>query len=514
MMDISPYIGEPVTGKDGQYQLIVIDKEMRRPKVIDFNDIEDYFDIKDVGSGLQSFIFQHYKDWKYPSELHLYERLADDEGRVHFRPLDENFTIRTTSVCDRILNYLSKYVRLPGQFDAVIVMAFIISTYFMELFEYAPRLLIRGATNSGKSTLLNILSELCYRGNLSGDTTEASLFRLIDSCHITPLLDEFQDYDTSAQNGIKKILKNGNVRGHCVQRAEKVGNGPSIPRSYDVFSPVAFVNQAGNKSLPEEVINRSMSLTMISRGDVLLPMKPDREELKEIRDELYSIRWSWLADPKLVGFERIYDEALGELQDPDGVATPFGNVHYSSRCRDILGTMYTVGKMTGMEEPILRYFDNMQKVAEDEDRNNDLGVVFAAIMGVLENNDYCELFVGNITDLLETVTTFDVARQYERILGDEGELQNNIRVPTRTVTNMLKDMGFQFVRDRNTNRSLFSHSDLEVVFQMNLFKYGTDEQRERYGDKLITKRSNKADDAVKEQCQIDRLPNNLTGEGE
>ncbi|MBO5600897.1 MAG: hypothetical protein J5897_07680, partial [Candidatus Methanomethylophilus sp.] len=267
------------------------------PKVISFQEIEDYFPIKSVASGHQQFIQEHMSDWRYPSDLHIYERLDSLEGRMKFSVLDEPLTLRLTTVCERILHYLDTFVRLPGEFDAEITAAFIISTYFMEMFEYAPRLLIRGATNSGKSTLLNILSELCYRGNLSGDTTEAALFRLIDQCGVTPLLDEFQDYDRTAQSGIKKILKNGNVRGHCVQRAEKIGNGPSIPKSYSVFAPVAFVNQAGGRSIPEEVINRSMSLTMISRRDVCLPMKPDREELKEIRNELYTIKWIWLADP-------------------------------------------------------------------------------------------------------------------------------------------------------------------------------------------------------------------------
>ena len=509
-MEVSPYIGEPSISPEGDYQMIVIDKERRLPTIISFNDVEDYFQVKSVGTEHQSFILHHDRDWKYPSALHLYDRLDTMGGRIPFHPLDEPFTTRMFTVSERILNYLDKYVRLPGEHDAEIVTAFIICSYFMEMFEYAPRLLIRGATNSGKSTLLNILAELCYRGNLSGDTTEASLFRMIDSCGITPLLDEFQDYDHSAQNGIKKILKNGNVRGHCVQRAEKLGNGPSIPKSYAVFAPVAFVNQAGGRSIPEEVINRSMSITMISRGDVFLPMKPDRDELREIRDELYSIKWMWLADPKLVGFEKIYEEALSELQDPDGVEISSGTIRFSSRCRDILGTMYTVGKMTGMEEPILRYFDDMQKIVEDEDRTTELGLVFTAMMSVLESHEDYALFRNDITQLLRTVTTYDIAREYERLMEGEGELPPNNRISTRTVANMLKDMGFLFKRDRNTNRSLISPSNIEATFQMNLFKYGSEEQLKTYGTDLTTKRSNKAENVVSPQCQTSEVPNNLT----
>ena len=510
MMEVSPYLGEPYIDSDGHLQLIVIDRELKIPKVISFQEIEDYFPIKSVASGHQQFIQEHMSDWKYPSDLHIYERLDSLEGRMKFSVLDEPLTLRLTTVCERILHYLDTFVRLPGEFDAEITAAFIISTYFMEMFDYAPRLLIRGATNSGKSTLLNILSELCYRGNLSGDTTEAALFRLIDQCGVTPLLDEFQDYDRTAQSGIKKILKNGNVRGHCVQRAEKIGNGPSIPKSYSVFAPVAFVNQAGGRSIPEEVINRSMSLTMISRRDVCLPMKPDREELKEIRNELYTIKWIWLADPDRIGLEDIYDEALEELQNPDGVESHTGRIHFSNRCRDILGTMYTVGKMTGMEDAIIRYFDKMQKAVEDEDRDSMPGLVFEALMKAAEEHPDRALYGSNILELLKRLTSRDVAGKLENIMSDVGELDPNQRVKTKSVFTMLTDMGFRFRRDRSTNCSVIKEENLIPAFETNLFRYGTEEQRETYGTSLTSEHPNKRKNDVSEQCQTDEVPNNLT----
>ena len=509
-VEVSPYIGEPYIDSDGHLQLIVIDRELKMPKVISFQEIEDYFPIKSVASGHQQFLQEHISDWKYPSDLHIYERLDSLEGRAKFSLLDEPLALRLTTVSERILHYLDTYVRLPGEFDAEITTAFIISTYFMEMFEYAPRLLIRGATNSGKSTLLSILSELCYRGNLSGDTTEAALFRMIDQCCVTPLLDEFQDYDRSAQNGIKKILKNGNVRGHCVQRAEKIGNGPSIPKSYSVFAPVAFVNQAGGRSIPEEVINRSMSLTMISRRDVCLPMKPDREELKEIRNELYTIKWLWLADPKRTGLENIYDEALEELQNPEGVETYSGRIHFSSRCRDILGTMYAVSKMTGMEDAILRYFDRMQKVVEDEDRDSESGLVFEALMKAVEEHPDRAFYGNNIIELLKRITSRDVSGKLEIIMTDVGELDPNQRIKTKTVYTMLSDMGFRFRRDRSTNCSMIKGENLIPAFETNLYRYGTEEQRETYGPLLTSEHPNKRKNDVSEQCQTGEIPNNLT----
>jgi hypothetical protein len=239
-------------------------------------------------------------------------------------------------------------------------------------------------------------------------------------------------------------------------------------------------------------------------------MKPDREELREIRNELYTIKWMWLADPGRSGLEEIYDEALEELQNPLGIHTSFGDVRFSSRCRDILGTMYTVGKMTGMEEAILRYFDKMQRTIEDNDRDSLLGRVFEALMAVVENHPDRSFYGNDILGLIQQISSRDVASRLESILGGEGEIEFNHRVSTKGVFTLLHDMGFNFCRDRSTNCSLISSADLRDIFEMNLLKYGTDEQREKYGECLTSEHPNKRKNDVRAQCQTAECPNNLT----
>lgn len=247
-------------------------------------------------------------------------------------------------------------------------------------------------------------------------------------------MDEYQDYDAQMQNSIKKILKNGIMRGLTVQRTEKMENARAEPRSYEVFAPVVYVNQAGGKVLPEEVVNRSVSITMIRQNDVTLPIKPNYKELEEIRNELYTIKWLWLSLPHTVRFNEIYEDALEELQSPEGIQSDEGMMRFSSRCRDILGTMYTVAKMCGTEQAILGYFMELQEENVDDERDSDMGLVFATLLELIQSHEDFQLFKGQEYVLLTRITTYAIARKFEEMKAMEGELMSFERIETRTVT--------------------------------------------------------------------------------
>lgn len=428
------YRAEPIFNEKDGFQMVVIDPENKYLKILKPGDFEKHFGDKKDASFMMSQMFNHCKDWVYPSEIHPNERLTILGGREKFSVLDGDYVERLTIVSERIMRYFDEHLRLTGEYDAELLATFIIGTYFMDIFEYAPRLLIRGGTGSGKTKVLRICKELCYRGNLSGDTTEASMFRMIDKFQITPLLDEYQDYDAQMQNSIKKILKNGIMRGLTVQRTEKMENSYAEPRSYEVFAPVVYVNQAGGKALPDEVVNRSVSITMIRQNDVTLPIKPNYRELEEIRNELYTIKWLWLSLPHTVRFNEIYEEALEELQSPEGIQSDKGMMRFSSRCRDILGTMYTVAKMCGTEQAILGYFMELQEENVDDERDSDMGLVFATLLELIQSHEYFQLFKGQEYILLTRITTYAIARKFEEMKAMEGELMSFERIETRTVT--------------------------------------------------------------------------------
>ena len=270
------------------------------------------------------------------------------------------------------------------------------------------------------------------------------------------------------------------MRGATVQRAEKSDGGRIEPQSYDIFAPVVYVNQVGGRSIPEEVANRSISITMVRSGDATIPIIPDYGELREIRDELYTVKWLWMSNPKVLRFDEIYREALEELQSPEGIEIDGRKVRFSSRCRDILGTMYAAAKMCGNERAVLRYFSEMQDASASEDRDSDMGRAFAAMMEALRSQDEFALFRGREYELLTKVTTRSIARKFEELKALDGEIGQYERVKTIAVTELVKAMGFRLEKASHNTRTI-SPFRLRPTFMNALMKYGSEEQITAFG---------------------------------
>jgi len=147
---------EPLLENDKDFKAIISNREKNLWEVKDLNQIAEMFSDKEAEQILK-FVVEHTNDWIYPSDFHPKECLGFVEGRERFDAIDGDYVDRIRRVSSRIMKYLSKHLYLVGDYDSELITGFTISTYFKELFDYAPRLLIRGATNSGKSTLLDAL---------------------------------------------------------------------------------------------------------------------------------------------------------------------------------------------------------------------------------------------------------------------------------------------------------------------------------------------------------------------
>lgn len=127
-----------------------------------------------------------------------------------------------------------------------------------------------------------------------------------------------------------------------------------------------------------------------------------------------------------------------------------------------------------------------------------------------------EEFIGEnplfprITDAIQNLSTSAIADKYRQLLVEEGELGTNEKCPTRSITNMLKEMGFNLTRDRNTNKSLISARGLESTFQFNLMKYGSEDAIDRYGAEKIKEMINKRKNDLPTEGAYSEQPNNLT----
>lgn len=95
-----------------------------------------------------------------------------------------------------------------------LITAFIIATYYHDLFNAFPYLFLNGFRNTGKTQLGNLIASLSFNGVSSVNMSFASLFRLVDIFSPTLFLDEVeqfnnqeekQDYRSLLNSGYKKV---------------------------------------------------------------------------------------------------------------------------------------------------------------------------------------------------------------------------------------------------------------------------------------------------------------------
>ena len=140
----------------------------------------------------------------------------------------------------------------------------------------------------GKSILLEVLAELVYRQMvLSGPTTEAVLFRMVEAHAPTLLLDEADTYLRDAE-GLRGVV-NGSQRRALAYIARCVGEDNEV-RRFATFCPKLI---AGIGGIPDTVRDRSL-VVRLERKPAAVRLNSwrerDREAVEEMRRQI--ARWT------------------------------------------------------------------------------------------------------------------------------------------------------------------------------------------------------------------------------
>lgn len=379
-------------------------------------------------------------------------------------------------IFDRLCGYLRKYVYLTSEDHYEYIATWVISTYLQHphfRFRYAPPLQIDGVTQAGKSTLLKVLNEVCYRPSMASGYTAASISRDIHDYGCTMLIDEAVDNLSTEKGGeIIQIIKNAFERTAAVwKRADPKGHRNF---TYSVYTSFAISTKAD--ILPEDVVNRGIRIPMVTMppsiilGDIDSVWEDDRGEEcspDTIRNDLYSYRLAHMAfSGKDPGYEDWVSARKRTVQHLT-VRSEDGRWYYEyatgirdggriyGRNRNIASTMYSIALEVNAEIGVLNTIINNERYAKEVVADTMESMTFCALVDTITdkwiNQNFGELTKDNKMEyedfcgIVEGLTTTDVADRYNNTLTDLGDGGRD-PVPTRTITAKLLALGLKYER--------------------------------------------------------------------
>jgi hypothetical protein len=341
-----------------------------------------------------------------------------------------------SDVLSEVRDAISKFVELPFE-QSYIVAAFVIGSWFPDIFEAAPYLWIVGPLDSGKTKLLKVLSRMCRRGLITGDLRAGSIYKLIDTWHPTLIIDEFEQGSSVASCELLRMLRSGS------------GPGVRTTRNGRQFSTYGLKVIASRQPFHDAaLLSRGLVIAMLPAAGSTLP-------LDEAAMDALEIEWqAKLCMFRLENFEKVKDSyhSAHRLQGLRGrmrqiglaLTAPFGEHH---RC---LWTLHGILNEHSTEGQIERSLEPEWLVAE---------VLLEQCHQESENGSFvCEILVG------------DVAAH----INEKFRKQNEpIIFSAKKVGLILRSLGIQTVRLGQAGRGLTFASSLkekihEIAAQLGL----------------------------------------------
>ena len=275
---------------------------------------------------------------------------------THQEHIDSNFSLKTFSeyvkgkkvkaseLFGKIKDLLKRFIVVSDEFLDIMV-SYIMMTYIYVLFQVIPYLWLNGEKGTGKSTIMKIMSKLCFNPMFCSNVNPANIFRQIDNDGSTIILDEFEKMYGDEKQEIIKILNQGfNIDG-VVPRC--VGQNNQI-KKFRSFSPKIM---GGISNIDDVLFERVIKYTTQRIINVSLTKfredEKTKKDLNKIVEDLYI-------------FGLIYAPQIKDIYDKSEVSFK----GYSLREDDLWNPLLCIAKVIDEENQDNNVTDNLLKYAK------------------------------------------------------------------------------------------------------------------------------------------------------
>lgn len=261
--------------------------------------------------------------------------------------------------------FVDKYVQLSDEFLSVVAV-YTMMTWVYDKFRSVPYLRVTGLWGSGKSRLLSVAGNLCYKTVMAGGSiSNAALFRTLDLLNPTLVFDE-AELNEKESTEMRMVLRQGYSAGTPVSRMEKSPNGKMYIQTFDVFGPkiIASLARFQDVALESRCLTGWMPPHMDSKRPIELT-KEFKEDALLLRNKLLMFRFK---NHHLVTAD---ESALGGLSLP--------------RLKQTGLAVMSVARMLGMQpvEDVMKFLVEYEKELSIEQADSVENDILLCILDLL-----------------------------------------------------------------------------------------------------------------------------------
>src|SRR5438094_2684151 len=220
-----------------------------------------------------------------PEEREVAEqaKIVDQAGRLFGLVMPKKYE-SDTWLYSQLTTWIRSWVDLEDERWNEVLASCALHSYRVRENRTTPYLFANGPTGTGKNRILHIMAVLCEKGFITGDSSAASLYRIMDVHHPTLCVDEAERLAPYRKNqsenvqALLAILNTGYCQDQWILRADKDSN------TLSTFDPYGFKVIASTETLPDTLLGRCIIINTEENVRKDIPVEhPSRDDAKDLR---------------------------------------------------------------------------------------------------------------------------------------------------------------------------------------------------------------------------------------
>lgn len=225
--------------------------------------------------------------------------------------LEKDTDADVNELFSKIKEKISNYIKFSNLLDEDVIVLWIISTYFSDVFNVMPSLFILGSAGCGKTRLTELITYFSRRGFLITNPTASNLPRIIEAYRPTLGIDDFDEIMRRHFPMIMSLLKHTYKNTVKIPRLEKTFQDSFILSLFNPFCPLVM-----NSTEPireTQLFTRIIEIRLERKIKKFPKREPDVWYAENERKKLYKLRF--LLAPKVSEIHEQVDTGLQGRDD-------------------------------------------------------------------------------------------------------------------------------------------------------------------------------------------------------